>query len=323
VPVKAGDNSEGPGKIPTEDDMPRQRVLVAAAIAVLAAACADSPDAQAPQPDAGLPGVQTISIAKDDRTTFEARVWYRTRTGTLRSFGANAIRAGYQAVEDGVVALAAPAPLVILIHGTAGVADSMAWIARDLVAHGAIVVAANHPASTAGDPDRRSILDVWEQPEDVRALIIQLERSTWSARIDPKRMAGVGFSLGEASAMLLAGARLEFERFPAFCKSHADGACEALKGHFGSSDPAFFAKANADHSEPTFPAVASRAPVAELRLVLGFYPRGGPAGRSPRTREENRDAHGVGAHPLVTFSRYRSSLGCGGDRFSATCTARS
>lgn len=45
-----------------EDDMPKQRVLVAAAIAVLAAACAASPDAQAPQPDVGLLGVQTMSF---------------------------------------------------------------------------------------------------------------------------------------------------------------------------------------------------------------------------------------------------------------------
>ena len=32
---------------------------------------------------------------------------------------------------------------------------------------------------------------------------------------------------------------------------------------------------------------------------------------------------GICGHPLVTFSRYRSSLGCGGDRFSATWTALS
>jgi predicted dienelactone hydrolase len=243
-----------------EDDMPKQRVLVAAAIAVLAAACGVSPDALAPQGDTGLLGVKTISVASDDRTTFEARIWYRSRNGTLRTFGANAIRPGYQAVEDGVVSLAAPAPLVILIHGTAGVADSMAWIARALVAQGAVVVAANHPASAAGDPDRRSILDVWEQPEDLRALITQLARSEWSARIDPKRIAVVGFSLGGASAMLLAGARLDFERFPAFCKSHADGACEGFRRHFGSLDAAFFEKANADHSDARIRTAVAIAP---------------------------------------------------------------
>jgi predicted dienelactone hydrolase len=136
----------------------------------------------------------------------------------------------------------------------------MAWIARDLVAQGAVVVASNHPASAAGDPNRRSILDVWEQPEDVRALITQLERSEWSARIDPERIAVVGFSLGVASAMLLAAARLDFERFPAFCRSHADGACEAFRGHFGSLDAAFFNKANADHSDSRIRAVVANAP---------------------------------------------------------------
>ena len=136
----------------------------------------------------------------------------------------------------------------------------MAWIASELVAQGAVVVAANHPASAPGDPNRRSILDVWEQPEDVRALITQLERSEWSGRIDPGRIAVVGFSLGGASAMLLAGARLDFERFPAFCKGHADGACEAFRGHFGSLDAAFFEKANADHSDARITAAVAIAP---------------------------------------------------------------
>src|SRR5439155_16403286 len=117
-----------------------------------------------------------------------------------------------QAVPEGAVALKSPAPLVILIHGSGGAAEGMAGIALGLVAHGAIAVAADHPASAFGDGMQRSVLDVWEQPNDVRALIDQLERSDWSTRIDRDRIAVVGFSLGGQSAMLLAGARLEFAR---------------------------------------------------------------------------------------------------------------
>jgi len=205
-------------------------------------------------------GVRTSQFAAPGGGTFRARVWYPTSGGELQTLAANAIRPGYQAVPDGAVAVASPAPLVVLIHGTAANADAMAWIALAFVARGAIVIAADHPASALGDPNRPSILHVWTQPEDVRFLLDQLGRTEWSAHIDRDRIAVVGFSLGGASAMLLAGARLDFARFPAFCRTHQDGACEAFSRHFGALDAAFFERANADHSDPCLRAAAALAP---------------------------------------------------------------
>jgi predicted dienelactone hydrolase len=210
--------------------------------------------------DASRVGVRTITIASTGKETFSARVWYPTSGGGLQTVAANAIRPGYQAVVNGAVSLASAAPLVVLIHGTAASADAMAWIALDLVARGALVIGADHPASAGGDPNRRSILDVWTQPADVRVLLDQRGRTEWSARIDRDRMAVVGFSLGGASAMLLAGARLDFARFPEFCRTHNDGACDAFSRHFGTFDAAFLERANADHTEPRFRAAAAIAP---------------------------------------------------------------
>jgi len=207
-----------------------------------------------------LVGVRTIEIVAAGRATFSARVWYPTSGGEPKTFRANAVLPGYQAVPDGAVAVKSPAPLVILLHGSGGGAEGMAWIALELVAHGAIAVAADHPASASGDGRQRSILDVWEQPDDVRAMIDQLESSDWSARIDRDRIAVVGFSLGGQSAMLLAGARFEFARVQEFCKTHRDGACEALQPYFGSFDDAFLARANADHADHRIRAAVAIAP---------------------------------------------------------------
>ena len=218
-------------------------------------------DPSAPQQANGVrAGVQKITFAGPGGGTISAQVWYPTSGGELRTFAANAIRPGYQAVADGAVSLASPAPLVVLIHGSIANGDAMAWIALDLVARGAIVIAADHPGSSGGDPNRRSILEVWRQPEDVRALLDQLGKTSWSALVDPGRIAVVGFSLGGTSAMLLAGARLDFARFPAFCATHDDGECRAFARHFDSLDAAFFERANADHSDRRLRAAGAIAP---------------------------------------------------------------
>jgi predicted dienelactone hydrolase len=243
-----------------------RRVASLLVLGVACSACARPRVDPPAQPDVAAAGgrdtpvgVQTIEVARAGGTTVKARVWYAT-SGDVQTAGGNGVFAAYPAVPDGVVAPKPPAPLVILLHGSGGRAEGMAWIALGLVARGAIAVAANHPASSFGDPARRSILDVWEQPGDVRALIDQLGRSGWSARIDRGRIAVVGFSLGGASAMLLAGARLDFARVPAFCKTHRDGACEGFEHHFAALDAAFFARAEADHADRRIRAAVAIAP---------------------------------------------------------------
>lgn len=240
-----------------------QYVLISLAIGISACATPQAaPPAQAPVARGANAhvGMQEMNIVAEGRAAFTARIWYPTEGGERRAFRANAVLSGYQAVPDGVVALRSPAPLVILLHGAGGSGEGLAWIALDLVAHGAIAVAADHPASAFGDGMQRTILDVWEQPSDVRALLNHLEGSEWAPKIDRARIAVVGFSLGGLSAMLLAGTRLEFARVPEFCKTHHDGACEGLGSHFASFDVPFFVRANRDYADHRIRAAVAIAP---------------------------------------------------------------
>lgn len=217
----------------------------------------DSLAADAPSPV----GVSTMAIpAKGEAPGFTATLWYPAAPGSETRFGVSRIRPGYLAVADGTPRLPPSAPLIVLTHGTGGSAQSMAWLATGLARRGALVVAADHPASSGGDPERASMMQVWTQPNDVRHLLDTLLASAWGSRIDRQRIASVGFSLGGASAMLLAGARLDFERFPQFCKTHEDGACRAFARHFETVDAQFYARANADLSEPRLRAAVAIAP---------------------------------------------------------------
>lgn len=212
--------------------------------------------------DAPIPvGIDTLNVpSKDDAPGFAATLWYPAHPGVETRFGASRIRSGYLAVDRGRSALSKSAPMIVLTHGTGGSAQSMAWLAMHLARKGALVVAADHPASSGGDPGRQSMMAVWTQPNDVHQLLDTLLASEWGADIDRKKIVSVGFSLGGATAMLLAGARLDFERFPIFCETHEDGACRTFAKHFTHADAQFYERANADLHDPRLRAAVAIAP---------------------------------------------------------------
>jgi len=199
-------------------------------------------------------------IAVDGGPAFNSRVWYPGTGGEARRFGASRIRPGYLAATNGTVSLSSQAPLIVLNHGSGGSAESTAWLATKLANAGALVIAADHPASSGGNPERASIMEVWTQPGDVSQIIDQFLLSDWRNYIDTDRIAVVGFSLGGTTAMSLAGMRLQFEQFPLFCETHDDGACRAFRQHFASIDDRFLARANADLSESRIRAAVAIAP---------------------------------------------------------------
>lgn len=183
------------------------------------------------------------------RPGFATRLWYPTRSGPAQRIGKNLVRQGYLAVPGAAPLDAPPAPLIVMNHGSGGSGEGMAWLGVEMAKLGAIVIAADHPGSSGGDPERPELLQIWQQPQDVSQMIDAVLASPWGARIDAKRIAVVGFSLGGTAAMSLAGGQLEFQRFPKFCKSHEDGACRAFRSRFDSLDAAFFQRANADLRE--------------------------------------------------------------------------
>ncbi|GJL95528.1 MAG: hypothetical protein DHS20C05_19330 [Hyphococcus sp.] len=205
--------------------------------------------------------VRDIRFTGHNNEPFHARLWHPTSDDNIETFGQSRIRPGYQAVPDGELSLSKPAPLIILVHGSGGSADSMAWLALGLAKSGAIVVAADHPDSSGGNPERRSILDLWTQPRDVSLMLDQLKTTKWASHIDADRISVVGFSLGGTSALMLSGARLEFKKYPEFCDNHDDGACRAFRQHFSSMDDAsFYAKTNADYADKRLTASVAIAP---------------------------------------------------------------
>jgi predicted dienelactone hydrolase len=213
--------------------------------------------------------------AKDGEPEFSARIWYSGIGGTEQRFGSSRIRPGYVAVPNAVIASQKQAPLIVLAHGSGGSAESMAWLATDLARMGALVVAADHPDSSDGDPNRASILKVWTQPQDIRRLLDQLLATEWRARIDQERISAIGFSLGGTTAMLLAGTRLQFERVPVFCANHDDGSCRAFRHRYAELDSNFFARANANLIDGRVRAAVAIAPgftesiTAESQQSLG------------------------------------------------------
>ncbi|WP_199808249.1 alpha/beta hydrolase family protein [Streptomyces sp. NRRL S-1022] len=100
---------------------------------------------------------------------------------------------------------AAPAPLVVVSHGTGGSGSTMEWLVRPLHKAGFRVVALDHHGNNHVDGyEPEGFLHIWERPRDVSFALEAL------AREQPLGPVGVaGFSLGGYTAAALAGARVD------------------------------------------------------------------------------------------------------------------
>ncbi len=198
----------------------------------------------------------------DDRHgEFPLRIWYPTTDARVQTLDVSRIRAGYAAVPDAPLAGAERRPLILLAHGTGGSPETLAWLGTALAKQGAIVAAAWHPGSSGRFAyDERSILQLRDQPLDLRLMREQLLQGAWSSHIDPARVAVVGFSLGGTTAMLAAGLRVELAAFPVFCRLHDDGACRYFRPVLEQLDDAHFAATRGDSALPDLRAAVAIAP---------------------------------------------------------------
>lgn len=100
---------------------------------------------------------------------------------------------------------AAPAPLVVVSHGTGGSGSTMEWLVRPLHEAGFRVVALDHHGNNYVDGyEPEGFLHVWERPRDVSFALDVLAREQ---RLGPVGVAG--FSLGGYTAGALVGVRLD------------------------------------------------------------------------------------------------------------------
>lgn len=149
-------------------------------------------------------------------------------------------------------------PLVLLSHGSGGNSDGLGWLSAGLVAKGAIVLAVNHPGSTSGDSSPRRSIDLEARAKDLSAALDQvLADPAFAPFVDEDRISVVGFSLGGATALGLAGLRFDGQKQAANCTTGPDAA-----------DCGFFLRGGADFAaEPGFSADAKDARIARAVVI--------------------------------------------------------
>lgn len=121
-------------------------------------------------------------------------------------------------------------PLIVLSHGTGGSALMMGWLGTTLAAHGYIVAAVNHPGNNALEPYTPQGFSLWwERAKDLSEVIDKmLADPEFGARIDSRKIAAAGFSLGGYTMIEIAGGTTDRAAYRAFCTSPAaDGICKS------------------------------------------------------------------------------------------------
>lgn len=191
-----------------------------------------------------LPGYDRFDLSADHRARPVATsIWYPAANATYRA------PVGDGPIFDPTMAFIGPAiaeaqhPLVLLSHGSGGNADSLGWLSSGLVANGAIVLTVNHPGSTSGDSSPRRSVDLEARANDLSAALdMVLADPSFAPFIDETRIGIVGFSLGGATALGMAGLRFEGAVQDANCAAEpraADCAFFGLGGVRFADHPGF------------------------------------------------------------------------------------
>ncbi|MBB4231568.1 alpha/beta hydrolase family protein [Rhizobium mongolense] len=173
---------------------------------------------------------------------------------------------------------ARPHSLVLLSHGTGGVAAGLEWLAHRLAQRGFVALAVNHHGHTGAEPYRpEGFLCLWERASDISAM---LDDRSWRRQLGGMISAHAcvaGFSAGAYTAMLLMGARVAYSQFESAnpIKSPHRGPREFpdLADHISpllersEVFRASWSRRSKDYSDPRFDAALVLAPG---RSVLGF-----------------------------------------------------
>lgn len=192
--------------------------------------------------------------------TLETHIWYPAPEQMGKEWGGNKVFEGVFASKNAELAMEQKQPLYILVHGTYGSWRNMPWLIDEFVKDGAIVAAANHPGSTWGDVSPKSLLQTWDQPQDISFLIDSMLASEFGPYIDEENIVVVGFSLGGYTAMAVAGATLQLDMLPGYCETSTEEICEYLAPEFSNLDEDFYALANQSYKDNRVKAAVALAP---------------------------------------------------------------
>ena len=164
-----------------------------------------------PCPVAAAPGVALLIGTAGAERPLSLSIWYPSGATATGQVGGTAVFDGTGAALDAQGPDGAH-PLVLLSHGGLRSApDTGAWLAAALAEAGMLVAEINAPRpETAG----AAMNEIWQRPRDIRrALDLILQDPAWAGRVDPGRIAVVGFALGGTAALSVSGAVLDADAY--------------------------------------------------------------------------------------------------------------
>ena len=220
--------------------------------------------------------VRHLSEGSDSGRPLALSVWYPSEGLASAVIGGNAVFRGVSSAPDGPLP-AEPLPLVVVSHGGLRSADdSGAWLSSSLAQSGFIVVEVSAPRPKL---PAEALNEIWQRPRDMRrALDRMLADGDWRARIDPGRIAGVGFALGATAALSVAGAPLHGVRYRQSCARGDGPDCRwlAAGGGLEQTRPEDLARLTRDPRvtaavaiNPEYEAALGEPAVPVLRIILG------------------------------------------------------
>ncbi|MBN9673350.1 alpha/beta hydrolase family protein [Roseibium aggregatum] len=186
-----------------------------------------------------LAGYDRFAVSAAHRPALlQGFVWYPAGTRTYAGFiGKGPVFKGTKALVGAGVKVGRY-PLVVFSHGSGGNVDAVSWLGSAFAAQGIMVVGVNHPGSTSGDSSPRRSLQPSERAGDLSAALDHLLADPYFARfIDPDRIVALGFSLGGATVLNMAGVTFDPETYKTYCD---------LFGLEQAVDCAFFVKGDVD-----------------------------------------------------------------------------
>ena len=213
-------------------------------------------------------------------------IWYPAESGAdpkpqrIPPVGPAIFEAAPAAPEAKIAASPAKLPLILMSHGTGGTAQSLAWFATALAAHGYIVVGVNHPGNNAMEPYTVQGFTLWwERAKDLSTVLDDiLADPDFGPHVDRRRIGGAGFSLGGYTMIELAGGKTSREHYAKVCRATPDQVSCKPPPEF----PDLIAKSNALAATDPAYAKALREDGASyrdsrIRAVFTMAPALGPA----------------------------------------------
>lgn len=192
----------------------RQMLFATALLTLLGTAAASADEALPP-----TAGYDRLTVTAAHRPApLAASVWYPVGTPTYRGLiGDNPVFQGTPAYVGAAIA-DGRFPLFVLSHGSGGNMDTISWLSSKLALAGAMVLAVNHPGSTTGDSSPRRTVLLDKRAKDLSAALdTLLADPSFGPHVDRSRIVSIGFSLGGATALNLAGIRFDKAAYADFC----------------------------------------------------------------------------------------------------------